>query len=80
MQVWLETQPMGGAMYATRNVPLALNNQLAFMRTQRADGRLPGMVSSAHNTTATSALEEQHKPKPGNGSVVPFYTYPGSHG
>ena len=43
--VWLETQPMGGAMYGVRNLTLALNNQLVFMRTQRADGRLPGMIS-----------------------------------
>jgi hypothetical protein len=43
--VWLETQPMGGSMFAVRNLTLALNNQLVFMRTQRADGRLPGMIS-----------------------------------
>ena len=36
---------MGGAMYATRNARVALNNQLVFMRTQRADGALPGQVS-----------------------------------
>jgi hypothetical protein len=41
---WLETQPMGGAMYATRNMRIAVNNQLVFMRTQRADGALPGQV------------------------------------
>ena len=44
--VWLETQPMGGAYYAARNLTLALANQLIFVRTQRADGRLPGMVTS----------------------------------
>lgn len=43
--VWLETQPMGGAMYAKRNVEVARNNQAIFMDLQRADGRLPGMVS-----------------------------------
>jgi hypothetical protein len=63
--VWLETQPMGGAMYATRNVSLALNNQLVFMRTQREDGRFPGMVSPVKNVS---------------GSVTPFFTYPGSQG
>jgi hypothetical protein len=63
--VWLETQPMGGAMYATRNVRLALNNQLVFMRTQRADGRLPGMVSPVKNVS---------------GMVTPYYMYPGSQG
>eukprot|EP01079_Euglenida_sp_SAG-EU17-18_P003508 gene3508-3964_t len=37
--VWLETQPMGGAMWGVRNLSLAINNQLIFMRTQRQDGR-----------------------------------------
>jgi hypothetical protein len=41
---WLETQPMGGAMWASRSVRLALNNQLAFLRAQRADGRYPHRV------------------------------------
>ncbi|MCP4450872.1 MAG: hypothetical protein GY809_05380, partial [Planctomycetes bacterium] len=41
---WIETQPMGGEMYAKRNLEVALNNQLVFMLCQRADGRLPGMV------------------------------------
>jgi hypothetical protein len=45
--VWLETQPMGGAYYAARNLTLAINNQLIFTRTQRADGRLAGMVTTA---------------------------------
>ncbi|MDR6551892.1 MGH1-like glycoside hydrolase domain-containing protein [Paenibacillus qinlingensis] len=43
--VWLETQPMGGEMYAKRNMEVALNNQLIFMENQREDGRIPGMVS-----------------------------------
>ncbi len=43
--VWLETQPMGGAMYGVRNLTLAVNNQVVFMQTQRDDGRLSGMVS-----------------------------------
>jgi hypothetical protein len=41
---WLETQPMGGEMYAKRNIEVALNNQLVFIYGQRIDGRLPGMV------------------------------------
>lgn len=52
---WIETQPMGGEMYACRNLEVALNNQLIFMLGQRADGRLPGMVisgKSAHHTGA----------------------------
>ena len=43
---WIETQPMGGEMYAKRDVQMALNNQVIFMLGQRADGRMPGMVVS----------------------------------
>lgn len=43
-KIWLETQPMGGEMYAKRNMAAALNNQLLFMRCQRGDGRLPGSI------------------------------------
>jgi hypothetical protein len=42
---WIETQPMGGEMYAKRNLEVALNNQLVFFLGQRADGRLPGMIT-----------------------------------
>lgn len=43
-KIWLETQPMGGEMYAGRNMQAALNNQLLFIETQREDGRLPGSI------------------------------------
>ena len=43
-KIWLETQPMGGEMFALHDVEAALNNQLLFMRHQRADGRLPGSI------------------------------------
>jgi Trehalase len=53
---WIETQPMGGEMYAARDVQLALNNQLIFLLTQRPDGRLPGMVTSfLHRTNQPAA-------------------------
>jgi len=42
--VWLETQPIGGCMYAKRDVEIARNNQLIFMDLQRADGRFPGAI------------------------------------
>ena len=45
--VWLETQPMGGEMYASRNMEVALNNHLIFMNNQRRDGRVPGMIRYA---------------------------------
>jgi hypothetical protein len=43
---WIETQPMGGEMYARRDLQVGLNNQVVFMLAQREDGRLPGMVVS----------------------------------
>ncbi len=49
--VWLETQPMGGEMYGKRNLEIALNNHEIFMKYQRDDGRLPGMISTLENGT-----------------------------
>lgn len=46
-KIWLETQPMGGEMYAARCMEAAVNNSLLFMRHQRADGRLPGSIQCA---------------------------------
>ncbi|MBQ8031611.1 MAG: hypothetical protein IJ260_08825 [Butyrivibrio sp.] len=46
-KVWIETQPMGGAMYGKRNLEVALNNQKIFMDNQRSDGRLPGSIECA---------------------------------
>jgi hypothetical protein len=42
--VWLETQPMGGYMFAKRDLEIARNNVEIFMDYQRADGRLPGVI------------------------------------
>ncbi|MDD2647960.1 MAG: trehalase family glycosidase [Eubacteriales bacterium] len=44
-KIWLETQPMGGEMYAKRNLSVGLNNQLMFMLNQREDGRIPGSIA-----------------------------------
>ena len=44
--LFLETQPMGGEMYAKRDLRIALNNQLIFLMNQREDGRLPAIVRS----------------------------------
>lgn len=44
-KIWLETQPMGGEMYAKRNIEAGLNNQLLFMECQREDGRIPGSIA-----------------------------------
>ena len=47
--VWLETQPLGGEMYAKRDLETALNNILIFMKYQRRDGRFPGMIVKSQN-------------------------------
>ncbi|MBP8967972.1 MAG: hypothetical protein KBG42_01675 [Lachnospiraceae bacterium] len=44
-KIWLETQPMGGRMYAKKNITVALNNQLMFMEHRRKDGRIPGSIA-----------------------------------
>lgn len=44
-KIWLETQPMGGEMYAKRDLEAGLNNCLLFMECQRADGRIPGSIA-----------------------------------
>lgn len=46
--VWLETQPLGGEMYAKRDLKIALANILIFLRNQRADGRFPGMITDGN--------------------------------
>ena len=46
-KIWLETQPMGGEMYALRSLEAARNNISLFMQFQRADGRLPGSIQCA---------------------------------
>ncbi len=42
--IWIETQPMGGEMYAKRDMDVAYNNQILFLNYQRKDGRLPGVL------------------------------------
>lgn len=44
-KIWLETQPMGGEMYAKRDIEIGLNNQLMFMEHAREDGRIPGSIA-----------------------------------
>ena len=44
-KIWLETQPMGGEMYACVDMEAALNNSLLFLRYQREDGRMPGSIA-----------------------------------
>lgn len=42
--VWIETQPMGGEIYAAQDAEVALGNQLIFINNAREDGRLPGCI------------------------------------
>lgn len=44
-KIWLETQPMGGEMYAKRNMEVGLQNNLLFMEHAREDGRIPGSIA-----------------------------------
>ena len=49
-KIWLETQPMGGEMYALRHLEAAQNNCSLFMEYQRADGRLPGSIQCVNGS------------------------------
>lgn len=42
--LWLETQPMGGDMYADRCLEAAWNNQNMFIDLIRGDGRIPSVI------------------------------------
>ena len=68
--VWLETQPMAGAMWAVRNLTQGLANQLIFMRTQRDDGRLPGMVTTDGNGNLSSVYCLGSNPTDGGESLL----------
>jgi len=57
--VWLETQPMGGYMYAKRNMEAAKNNIQIFIDYQREDGRYPGML---HFTNGKTSAYYDHLP------------------
>lgn len=48
--VWLETQQMGGEMYAKRDAAVAMQNVLVFLQYQRRDGRYPGMLTWSEPT------------------------------
>jgi hypothetical protein len=50
--IWLETQPMGGEMYAKRGMTAAMNNVLFFMDYQLLNGRYPGVIDCKNGTIA----------------------------
>ncbi|MDR0449925.1 MAG: hypothetical protein LBH26_01515 [Treponema sp.] len=43
--IWIETQPMGGEMYAKRNMEAAINNVSLFTEYQHENGRYPYRIS-----------------------------------
>ncbi len=43
-KIWLETQPMGGEMFAAYDLTAAFNNSYLFLKHQRTDGRMPGSI------------------------------------
>lgn len=47
--VWVETQPMGGVMYAKRNLEVAYNNVAIFLKNQAESGRIAGMIIPMNN-------------------------------
>ncbi len=57
-KIWLETQPMGGEMYAKRNMTAAVNNHVLFMRHQRADGRLAGSIQGFPDGTVEAQFNK----------------------
>lgn len=57
-KIWLETQPMGGEMYAKHNMTAALNNHLLFMRHQREDGRLAGSIQGFSDGTVEAQFNK----------------------
>ena len=72
--VYLETQPIGGAMYAKRNIQIAKNNQLVFMDCLREDGRLPGSVRFEEGKLVSRYLELQGGYLPLEAFDVYFWT------
>lgn len=42
--VWLETQPMGGGMYANRDIEIAYNNICIFLNNAHENGVMPSMI------------------------------------
>lgn len=47
--VWVETQPVGGVVYAKRNLEVAYNNVTIFLKNQAKSGRVPGMIIPMNN-------------------------------
>jgi hypothetical protein len=48
--VWLETQPMGGVMYAKRDIGIAKDNIRIFLDYQREDGRFRSVIGHSDTT------------------------------
>lgn len=62
--LWIETQPMAGAMYAKRDIEIGVNNQLVFFNAQRDDGRMPGAIQPGSGECWWGALQGYCFPRP----------------
>jgi hypothetical protein len=57
--LWLETQPMGGYMYAPRDPEVARNNIEIFIDFQREDGRFPGVIYNRNGSAEPNYVQFQ---------------------
>jgi len=57
--LWLETQPMGGYMYAPRDPEIARNNIEIFIDYQRNDGRFPGVIYNRNGNAEPNYVQFQ---------------------
>ncbi|MDR0388154.1 MAG: hypothetical protein LBH57_08990 [Treponema sp.] len=57
--IWIETQPMGGEMYAKRNMEAAINNVTLFIDHQHENGRYPYRISMVDGMAEPAYLQFQ---------------------
>ncbi|MDR2742855.1 MAG: hypothetical protein LBB98_11990 [Treponema sp.] len=57
--IWIETQPMGGEMYAKRNMKAAINNVTFFIDYQHENGRYPYRISMVDGIAEPAYLQFQ---------------------
>lgn len=59
--LWAETSPMLAETLAKRDLEAAVNNQQLFMRYQRMDGRIPGMLKLMMSTSVDNQYDTMHE-------------------
>ena len=65
--LWLETQPMGGVMYAKRDLSIARNNIEFFLDFQKENGLLPCTCIRAENGDSYRMAWKSGPSEPGAG-------------